>query len=28
MDCGGEDVDFPKELLESLDYLSPNQTEL
>ena len=28
LDCGGRDDPFPQELLENLDYISPNQTEL
>lgn len=28
LDCGGRDEDIPEELLESLTFISPNETEL
>lgn len=28
LDCGGRDDPIPEELLQNLDYISPNQTEL
>ena len=28
MDCGGRDDEIPEEMLNYLDYISPNETEL
>jgi len=28
LDCGGRDDPFPEELLQNIDFLSPNETEL
>jgi ribokinase len=28
LDCGGSDEEIPKELIENLDFISPNSTEL
>jgi len=28
LDCGGRDEDIPNKLLENLDFISPNETEL
>jgi sugar/nucleoside kinase (ribokinase family) len=28
LDCGGRDDPIPQELLQNLDYISPNETEL
>lgn len=28
LDCGGRDEDIPEELLQNIDFISPNQSEL
>jgi len=28
LDCGGDDITLPHELLQNIDFISPNETEL